>query len=67
MKDTLPSKYDARFCPKCGTRTKVINCQQHGAYFVRYRKCGECWFTFKTREVPVPYDYGEQENAEVER
>jgi hypothetical protein len=66
MKDTLPSKYDARFCPRCGTRTKVICCQQQEAYFVRYRRCDECWFTYKTREVPVPYEYGERENAEVE-
>ena len=51
MNDLISSKYDARFCPKCGTRTKVINCQQHGAYFVRYRKCKGCLFTFQTKEV----------------
>lgn len=62
MNNTSVSKYDARFCPKCGCKTRVINCERRGAYFMRYRKCKGCNFVFKTKEVILK----REEDVEVE-
>lgn len=55
MKNNSAAIFDARRCPRCGGRTGVKSACLKGNDYIRYRKCPECWYTFKTVEMPILY------------
>ena len=56
MEKESAAMFDARRCPRCGGRTGVTTACLKGTDYVRYRKCPECWYTFKTIELPILYN-----------